>query len=151
MKQFLPTDMKTKTKKAIGNLTLAELREVIANNQLIADQAEAEIVEAQAELRKRFEPVLTEYYNSTEKTHGQHTFEVDGIKLAGEVKATVKWNSDALRGIAQTLPIEQVNRLFKIDFSVPEKVYQSITDDKLLDRLIDARTVKYSEPKINFA
>ena len=143
--------MKTKNKKTLSSLTLAELREVIATNQAIADNAEAKIVETLAELRSRFEPTLAEYYAATEKTHGQHTFEVDGVKLVGEVKATIKWNSDALRGIAQTLPAEVVNKLFKIDFSVPEKTYQSITDTKLMDRLIDARTVKYSEPKINFA
>ena len=143
--------MKTKTKKTTSDLTLAELRELIATNKAIAENAEAKIVEATAVLRSRFEPVLAEYYTSTLKTHGQYTFEVDGVKLVGEVKATVKWNSDALRGIAQTMPIETVNKLFKIDFSVPEKTYQSITDDKLLDRLIDARTVKYSDPKISFA
>jgi len=143
--------MKTKQKKVISSLSLAELRELIATNQAIADNAEAKIVETLAELRSRFEPTLAEYYASTDKTHGQHTFEVDGVKLVGEVKATIKWNSDALRGIAQTLPPEVVNKLFKIDFAVPEKTYQSITDTKLLDRLIDARTVKYSEPKINFA
>jgi hypothetical protein len=143
--------MKTKKQKTVSSLSLAELREVIATNQAIVDNAEAKIVETLAELRTRFEPVLAEYYTTTEKTHGQHTFEVDGVKLVGEVKATVKWNSDALRGIAQTLPPEVVNKLFKIDFAVPEKTYQSITDTKLLDRLIDARTVKYSEPKINFA
>jgi hypothetical protein len=143
--------MKTKQKKTVSSLSLAELREVIASNNAIVDSAEAQIVEAQAELRKRFEPVLAEYYATTDKTHGQHTFEVDGVKLVGEVKATIKWNSDALRGIAQTLPAEVVNKLFKIDFAVPEKTYQSITDTKLLDRLIDARTVKYSDPKISFA
>ena len=143
--------MKTKQKKTLSSLSLAELREVIATNQAIVDNAEAKIAETLAELRSRFEPTLAEYYSTTEKTHGQHTFEVDGVKLVGEVKATVKWNSDALRGIAQTLPGEVVNKLFKIDFSIPEKTYQSITDTKLMDRLIDARTVKYSEPKINFA
>jgi hypothetical protein len=143
--------MKTKQKKTVSSLSLAELRELIATNQAIADNAEAKIVETLAELRSRFEPTLAAYYASTDKTHGQHTFEVDGVKLVGEIKATIKWNSDALRGIAQTLPAEVVNKLFKIDFAVPEKTYQSITDTKLLDRLIDARTVKYSEAKINFA
>lgn len=136
--------------KPVEQLSVAELREAAARHTTIIDSAKEQLDLIQAELRSRFESRLTEYLAQTEKQHGQHTFEVDGVKLTAEVRATVKWDSVALEQLARTLPYDVVQRTFKIDFSVPEKAYQAVRDEKLLDALIDARTVKYSEPKITF-
>jgi hypothetical protein len=86
-----------------------------------------------------------------EKNHGQFTFEADGIKLTGEITARREWDSDKLKTIARSMPFDEVERIFAIKFSVPEKAYNAIRDEKLLDKLIDARTVKYSDPKFTFA
>jgi hypothetical protein len=137
--------------KTVADLSVAELRDLVATQTSIINAAKAEVDTIQQELRSRFEARLTEYLAQADKQHGQHTFEVDGVKLTAEVKATVKWDSTALEGIASKMPWPEAQRLFKIDFSVPEKNYNAIRDEKLLDQLIDARTVKYSEPKIIFA
>ena len=137
--------------KPVEQLTVAELREAAARNATIIDSAKEQLDVIQTELRRRFEPVLAAALAEQEKQHGQTTFEVEGVKLTAEITARREWDSDKLKAIARTMPYEQVERTFNIKFSVPEKVYAGIRDEKLLDQLIDARTVKYSEPKIIFA
>lgn len=143
--------MKTKTKKKLTDLTLADLREETLINQAIVEKAKARLDEVQDELRSRFAQTLASSLVEQDKTHGQHTFEVDGIKITGKVDQTVSWDSAALEKVAATLPWEQVSRTFAIKFSVPEAKFKAISDPKLLDRLIDARTVKLSDPKITFS
>jgi hypothetical protein len=135
----------------VTTASLEELHAILAKQNKVIATAEAVVDGVTAELRNRYATRLADALTEQGKVHGQHSFDADGFKLTGEVKATVKWNSDALRGIAQTLPHDQVNRLFKIEFSIPEKNYATITDDKLLARIVEARTVKYSEPKFKFA
>ena len=135
----------------VTTATLEELHAALAKQNKIIATAESVVDGITAELRNRYQVRLADALSEQGKTHGQFSFDADGYKLTGEVKATVKWNSDALRGIAQTLPHDTVARIFKIEFSVPEKTYSTITDDKLLARLVEARTVKYSDPKIKFA
>jgi hypothetical protein len=132
-------------------MTLADLREAVAAQNAIIDSAKEKLDGINTELRRRFEAVLRTSLEQQDKLSGQHTFEVDGFKLTGEVKATYKWDSAALEKVARTMPHQTVERLFKIEFSIPEKNYKSITDQPLLDRLDSARTVKYSDPKISFA
>ena len=137
--------------KPVEQLTVADLREAAARHTTIIDSAKEQLDVIQTELRRRFEPVLAAALAEQEKQHGQTTFEVEGVKLTAEITARREWDSDKLKAIARTMPYEQVERTFNIKFSVPEKVYAGIRDEKLLDQLIDARTVKYSEPKIIFA
>lgn len=143
---------KTKTAaKTAADMSVAELRELVATHNATIDAAKGELEVLQQELRHRYEDKLAQHLRSLEKNHGQMTFEEDGVKLTAEVKATVKWDSQKLEDIAKTMPWQDAQRLFKIEFSVPEKNYAAVRDEKLLDKLIDARTVKYSEPKITFA
>lgn len=147
--------MKTKKNapavKPVEQQSVAELREAAARHTTIIDSAKEQLDLIQAELRARYEVRLKEYLAQTDKQHGQHTFEDDGIKLTAEIRATVKWDSQRLEAIASKMPWHEAQRLFKVDFTVPEKNYQALRDEKLLDQLIEARTVKYSEPKISFS
>lgn len=143
---------KSKTKAAtLADLSVSELREAAITQQTIIDSAKEKMDAIQAELRNRFEPVLREALAQQDKQYGQHTFDADGVKLTAEVKATVKWDSAALEKIASNLPWETVSRVFKIEFSVPEKNFKAINDQALLDKLVDARTVKYSDAKVIFS
>jgi uncharacterized coiled-coil protein SlyX len=148
------TTKKTKSVRTASSpqsLTLEEIRLSVATQQSIIDAAKAQMDIFNAELRSRFETRLNQALAEQDKKHGQHTFDVDGVKLTAEVRATVKWDSTKLEAVARTMPWQDVQRVFKVEFSVPEKTFQAITDTKLLDQLIDARTVKYSEPKVTFA
>lgn len=146
----MPTK-KAKAAKAIDTLSVLELREAASIHQSVIDSAKEQMDTIQTELRKRFQNLLLDALIQQEKQHGQHTFEVDGVKLTAEITARREWDSDKLKAIARTLPYDEVERLFAIKFTVPEKAYNAVRDEKLLDQLIDARTVKYSEPKITFA
>lgn len=132
-------------------MSLGEIRQYIAMHETHIEGSKRKLEELNGEVRRRFESTLVDALIKQDKQSGQHTFEHEGFKLTGEIKATVKWDSVALEAIASTMPYEQVKRTFKIDFSVPEKTFKSISDAKLIDRLIEARTVKYSEPKITFS
>lgn len=145
----MPTK-KAKAAKAIDTLSVLELREAASIHQSVIDSAKEQMDGIQKELRKRFENQLLDSLIAQDKQHGQHTFEVDGVKMTAEITARREWDSDKLKAIARTMPYDEVERLFAIKFSVPEKAYNAIRDSKLLDQLIDARTVKYSEPKVTF-
>jgi hypothetical protein len=148
------TTKKTKSVRTVNapqSLTLEELRSAIATQQSIIEAAKVQMDSFNAELRSRFESRLTTALAEQDKKHGQHTFDVDGLKLTAEIRATVKWDSSKLEKVAYSMPWADVQRIFKVEFSVPEKTFATISDAKLLDQLIDARTVKYSEPKVSFS
>jgi hypothetical protein len=136
--------------KALTEMDVAELRDAASIQNNIVDAAKARLADIQSELTTRFADVIKSALEDEGKTHGQHTFESEGVKLTSEVRATVKWDSPKLELVARSLPYDQVQRMFKIEFSVPEKSFQSVTDNTLKDKLLDARTVKYSEPKFTF-
>lgn len=149
--------MKTKKTKAsnegprsVTEMSLGEIQGFIAMHENNIDASKRKIEELNGELRRRFENLLKDALNQQDKQHGQHTFEVDGFKLTGEIRSTVKWDSRKLEDIASSMPWHEAQRLFKIDFSVPEKTFHTISDQKLLGLLVEARTVKYSEPKVTF-
>jgi len=137
--------------KAVNELTIAELREAVVVHQTVIDSAKEQMDVIQQELQSRFNAMLTSHLQGMEKNHGQMTFEVEGIKLAGEITARRDWDSEKLKAIAKSMPYDEVERLFAIKFTVPEKAFNAVRDEKLLDKLIDARTVKYSDPKFTFA
>lgn len=150
--------MKTKKSKTanegprpVTEMSLGEIQGYMSMHEDNINASKKKIEEFNAELRRRYEGVLSEYLHKQDKQHGQHTFEADGFKLTGEIRSTVKWDSNSLQQVAQTMPWMEVQKVFKIEFSVPEKTFNSITDEALRSRLVEARTVKYSEPKISFS
>jgi hypothetical protein len=66
------------------------------------------------------------------------------------MKPKVKWDSKKLQAVAATMPWEKIEKVFKIEFSVPERTFKAITEDKLMELLKPARTVEFSAPKIVF-
>lgn len=132
-------------------LSLQELRSLSADiNETIT--AQKQMVEAiNKELLHRFGGALFEKMEAANKTTGEISHEFDGIKLTLAVKPKVKWDNDALRSIASNLPIETVDKVFKIEFSVPERIYNALTDRDLVKVLNEARTVEIPEPKVSFS
>lgn len=121
-----------------------EITEAIAFQKATLDNINAELL---ARYGERFKAELA----SAGKTEGEISREVDGVKLTFAIKPKVKWDGAKLQAIASSLPWDVAQRVFKIEFSVPEKTYKAMTDTGLLNRLSDARTVEYSEPKVVFA
>lgn len=133
------------------NKTTAELRQIATELDEVIDAAKRSQEEIAQILLQRHSKTFIEELTKAGKQDGEMTREVDGAKLTFAIKAKVKWDSNGLRNIASNLPIETVEKIFKIDFSVPERTFKAITDSALLADLTTARTVEYSAPKIVFA
>jgi hypothetical protein len=139
-----------KPKKQLSEYSIVRLREI--NDELVHEIAERkkEIDAIKAELSVRYAEEATREILSRGKEHGEYTLEKDGVKITCDIGQKITWDSDMLKEIAQTLPQDTVHRLFKISISVPERVFQSITEKELLDRVSEARTVRYEQPKFTF-
>ena len=122
----------------------SEISEAIAFQKATLDSINAELLSRYGE---RFKAELA----LAGKQEGEVSREIDGVKMTFAIKPKVKWDGKKLEAIASTLPWTTVTKVFKIEFTVPEKTFKAMTDDGLLSKLNDARTVEYSEPKVVFA
>lgn len=82
------------------------------------------------------------------QTSGTVKFALDAKIYKAEIEKTVKWDSDMLQQVAGSLPFELARDTFKVTYSVTETVFKTLADD-VQAKLMPARTVKYSEPKIS--
>lgn len=142
--------LKKKTEKTLDTISVVRLREI--HDELVAQAAHAkkQIEEIKGELLNRYKDEALEQIFARGKEHGEHTIEKDGVKIVCEVGHKVTWDTEKLKAIASTLSPDTVQRLLKVTITVPERVYQSVTEKDLLDKLTDARTVKYENPKFSF-
>lgn len=143
--------MKKNKQTAPAKPTLSELRDIVAANKAIIDAAKAKVAEAEALIFAEHGKIFADHLASSGLTHGQHSTEIDGVKLTFKISQRVDWDSNVLESIANTLPWEQVRRIMKIEFSVPEKNFKALEENELKDRLMDARTVKYGNPTVSFS
>lgn len=112
----------------------------------------AKLKAIQAEMNERFSASIIRNLADQDKQSGTVNLPLqDGMSAKGVVSKKVDWDSVRLLSIAQSMPWEKVTKLFKIEFSVPEKVYEgiAIADEDLKKRLDTARTVTYPAPKIS--
>lgn len=122
----------------------AEIGEAIAFQKATLDNINAELL---ARYGQRFADELA----AAGKTDGEVSREIDGVKMTFAIKPKVKWDGKKLEAIAASLPWNVTTKVFKIEFTVPERTFKAMTDDGLLAKLNEARTVEYSEPKVVFA
>lgn len=135
----------------IKSKTTAELQAFATEiSEAIAFQ-KATLDSINAELLGRYGERFTAELALAGKQEGEVSREIDGVKMTFAIKPKVKWDGKKLEAIASTLPWNVVTKVFKIEFTVPEKTFKAMTDDGLLSKLNDARTVEYSEPKVVFA
>lgn len=105
----------------------------------------------QAELVRRFAVSATQALAQNGKGHGSGKLELqDRMAVKYDVKQEVKWDSAKLQAVAQTLPWERVAAIFKIEFSVPEKIYAGIAAvaPELREKIDDARTTTIKPAKL---
>ena len=90
-------------------------------------------------------PTMEKKLSEKGSEHGDHVFDIDGVKVKGTIRRTVKWDSERLQAVAATLPADQ-RGIFKVDVAVPEKIWDtlSISNPSLAEQLAPAREVKYS-------
>ena len=102
------------------------------------------------EILTRYQPAFVQELQALGKVDGEATREFDGVRMTYAMKAKVKWDSKKLQSVAATMPWDKIEKVFKIEFSVPERTYKAITEDSLLEAIKAARTVEFSAPKIVF-
>lgn len=136
---------------ALKDISLAELKELRAAAERDAKSAQLEMKEIDAELVRRYGQAGKEKLLEAGKNHGTLTFEQEGAKLKFELKQAVTWDGDALREIARSMDMSQIDHLFDIKFSVPEAKFNALMPGNLRDRIARARTTKPGDAKITFA
>lgn len=136
------------------DITKATLPELLAEQEAAvaaATAAKARTANVKAELQRRYSASATMALGQAGKDHGTVSLPLqDGFKVKADVKQTVKWDSGKLMAIAQTLPWERVEALFKIEFSMPEKIYAGVSalSPDLRAKIDEARTTTVAAPAI---
>lgn len=120
-----------------------DISETIAYQKDILDAINAEIL-------TRYQGRFMSELEAAGKNDGEMTREFDGVRMTFAIKPKVKWDSKKLQAVAATMPWEKIEKVFKIEFSVPERTFKSITEDALMEAIKPARTVEYSSPKVIF-
>ena len=130
---------------------------------LLAEQAAAAAALAAAkerlalvasELSERFAESAKQALAQSGKDHGSITLGLqDGFKVKCDMKQTVKWDSDALQAVAQTLPWERVLALFNIKFTMSETIYKGVSalSPELREKIDAARTTVIAEPAVTLS
>lgn len=133
----------------MSRLPLSKIHELTEQANADAASAKARLAAIKNELGRRFGESVKQALDQQGKEHGTVTLPMqDGFTLKGERKQTVKWDSAKLMGIAQTLPWERVQQLFKIEFSMSETIYKGIgaAAPELRERIDAARTTTLGDP-----
>ncbi len=67
-----------------------------------------------------------------------------------EVKATYLWDQGKLQALYESLPLADARELVTTKMSVSSKTIERIGNEDVLRRVMEARTTKFSEPRITF-
>lgn len=129
----------------IENVSIASLLVMQTMAKDATEKAKAATTAVATEIARRYADSVFHSLNQSQKSHGTVSLPLqDGITLKGEIKRTVKWDSEKLQAVAQTLPWERVAAIFKIEFSVPEAIYKGIAalSPELRNKIDAARTTK---------
>lgn len=131
--------------------TTEELRKISSELEEVIEATKRTQEEISEILLQRHSKAFLDELAKAGKQDGEMTREVDGVKMTFAIKSKVKWDSSALRDIAAGLPMEVVDKVFKIEFTIPERTFKALTDAKLISDVTQARTVEYGKPKIVFS
>lgn len=142
----------------LTKVTLTELHEclLMAESEVKAcvrelEKAKLDVAPIQAELERRYGAALAAEYNAQKKQSGTVRLELpEDFEAVADASKKVEWDSGKLMAVASTMSWDQASKLFKIDFSVPEKIYSGLAaaNPELAKAIDAARAVKYGKPKI---
>jgi hypothetical protein len=131
--------------------SLAQISDMIADNETAAALHKANLTALKAELSRRFLESARQSLIQQGKDYGTANLELqDGFKVKVELRQKVKWDSVKLMAVARELPFERVEALFKIEFSMSETVYKGVSalSPELRAKIDDARTTSPDTPKL---
>jgi hypothetical protein len=117
--------------------------------EIAAAKATMDIIDA--EIARRYGTHVRSAYINAGKEHGTVNLPLeDGWALKASITKRVKYDSTVLMDVAAKMDWGKARTVFKIELSVPEKMYSSLAGlDPELKKAIDVgRTVETGEPKI---
>lgn len=106
----------------------------------------SEVADIDAALTHLALPTWTDKLRLSGKEHGSLKLVVDGVPLQGEVKKTVKWDSDLLKEAASKCSGEDAAFIFTVTLSVSEEQVKMLEEfeNPILADILLARSVNYS-------
>lgn len=137
---------------ALERASLSELLELQDGYTSSIASFKARLATVKAELGRRFSESARMTLAQRGKEHGSGSLPLqDGFVAQYKVDREVKWDSDRLMAVAQTLPWSRVQQLFKVEFSMSETIYKglaAIAPEDMMAKIDDARTTTIKEPAL---
>jgi hypothetical protein len=109
-----------------------------------------ELKRIESEILSRFQDDFKDELGRRGQEYGDYSFVEDEVGLKFSITKTVSWDSEKLASMAEQIPAEIRESLYKVKITIPEKEWNNIAGSEIEPLLTMARTVKYSEPKVTF-
>lgn len=130
-------------------MSLSALKKDAMHLAEVKADIDAEIKRIEEEICHRMADEFYAALKERGQEHGDCTMERDGVKLTLKIGKTVSWDSDKLAAIAEQTPAD-MQHIYKAKISVSEKDWNAVKLTPLGEQLLEARIVKYGEPKVSF-
>lgn len=147
----MTTRKKTQPKAEEKKFTLKEAKtmlEILAAQKKSISEQEKSIHEA---INQHCGKEFHEELKNRGQAYGDVTLDVDGVKATMQIKKSVDWDSDLLFLVAKEMGPQRATEIMTIECKIPESNFKKISSsDPLYKKILEARTVKYSNPKFIF-
>jgi hypothetical protein len=117
-----------KTAHPLDNHSVTELLLRRNEESAVIEMARRRIAAVNDEIERRYKNVMADNLVALGKDHGtlNQTLEGGAVEVKFVRSKKVKWDGAKLMSIASTLPWDRASAIFKIDFSMPEKIYSAL-------------------------
>lgn len=135
--------------RPLHNVSLADLHADMTACDIAMAHAKERKAVINDELMARFAIEIGAAFDRAKKVSGTLRLISPGVAdftIGGEIEKKVSWDSDGLLACMADMEWEQVQRIFKIDLSIPEKTWDGIQKaaPAMAQKFAPARTVKYT-------
>jgi len=130
-------------------MSLAALKKEAVYLSECKEEIAAEIKALEQEIVDRMGDEFYAALRDRGQEYGDVTMERENVKVCLKIGKTVTWDSDKLAAIAAQTPAD-MQHIYKAKISVSEKDWSSVKLTPLGEQLLEARIVKYGEPKVSF-
>lgn len=131
-------------------MNLKKMRDEVAKRLTKISVLEDEIKTLEEAIMQEHGANLQNLLKESGRGYGELSTEIDGVKIKYEVKATYLWDQGKLQALYESLPLADARELINAKLSVAAKTIERIGNEDVLRRVMDARTTKFSEPRISF-
>lgn len=133
----------------LQDMSVADLCELQETFRYRAQQLKDDFAPLQAELERRFRPLIAEGQKRTGKSHGTLTEVLDntnGYRLRHKTDLKVEWDTDELMKWAATQSWETVRHYCRVKIEVKEAHYKTIDPSSELKKTFAAARTEKVQP-----